>query len=68
LSDRRVVLRGLPDLRSAGVDTGRAGYFLTLRGRRLATSPPPHQLRLFRHGQHLTTGSWHTPVPPCAYR
>jgi predicted DNA-binding helix-hairpin-helix protein len=68
LTDRRVALRGLEDLRSAGVDTTRAGYFLMLRGRRLAKSPPPHQLRLLPHGEHLTTGPWKTPVPPCAYR
>jgi predicted DNA-binding helix-hairpin-helix protein len=68
LTDRRAVLRGPEDLRSAGVDTIRAGHFLMLRGRRLAKSPPLHQLRLFPHGAHLTTGPWNTPVPPCAYR
>jgi predicted DNA-binding helix-hairpin-helix protein len=65
---RRVALRGPEDLRRAGVDTVRAGYFLALRGRRLAPRPPAFQLRLFPHGQHLTQGPWRTPVPPCAYR
>ncbi|MBI4240534.1 MAG: biotin synthase, partial [Candidatus Rokubacteria bacterium] len=65
---RRSVIRGLEDLRRIGVDTHRAGYFLTLRGRRLAPALPPHQLRLFPHGQHLTQAPWKTEVPPCAYR
>ena len=65
---RRSVIRGLPDLRRVGVDTHRAGYFLALRGRRLAPAPPAHQLRLFPHGQHLPQAAWKTDVPPCAYR
>jgi predicted DNA-binding helix-hairpin-helix protein len=65
---RRSVIRGPEDLRCLGVDTRRAGYFLALRGRRLAPGLPAHQLRLFPHGQHLAQGPWKTPVPPCAYR
>jgi predicted DNA-binding helix-hairpin-helix protein len=65
---RRSAVRGLEDLRRIGVDTQRAGYFLTLRGRRLAHALPAHQLRLFPHGQHLTQAAWKTEVPPCAYR
>ncbi len=64
----RTVIRGPEDLRAAGVDIGRAGWYLTLRGRRLASAPPPRQLRLFPHGQHLTQAPFRTPVPPCAYR
>lgn len=64
----RVVLRGLEDLRKAGVDTVRAGFYLALRGRRLAPSPPPEQLGLFAPGGHLTQAPYRTPVPPCAYR
>lgn len=65
---RRSVIRGLEDLKRIGVDTQRAGYFLALRGRRLAPALPAHQLRLFPHGQHLTQAAWKTEVPPCAYR
>ena len=65
---RRTVIRGSGDLRAVGVDVARAGWFLTLRGRRLASAPPPRQLRLFPHGQHLTQAPFRTPVPPCAYR
>ncbi len=65
---RKCVIRGAEDLRRVGVDTARAGYFLTLRGRRLAPAPAAHQLRLFPHGQHLTQAPWRTPVPPCAFR
>ena len=65
---RRAVLRGLQDLRRIGVDTVRAGYYLTLHGRRLAPSPAPQQLRLFAPGDHLTQAPFRTPVPPCAYR
>ena len=64
----RTVLRGLEDLRKAGVDTVRAAFYLSLRGRRLATSPAPEQLRLFAPGGHLTQAPYRTPVPPCAYR
>ena len=56
------------DLERLGVDTVRAGFYLTLRGRRLAPAPAPHQLRLFAPGEHLTQAPFHTPVPPCAYR
>lgn len=65
---RRAVVRGLDDLRRAGIDLERAGYFLLLRGRRLTQRPRAHQLRLFAHGQHLTQAPFRTPVPPCAYR
>jgi predicted DNA-binding helix-hairpin-helix protein len=65
---RRSAIRGLEDLRRFGVDTYRAGYFLMLRGRRLARALPAHQLRLFPHGQHLPQAAWKTAVPPCAYR
>jgi len=65
---RRAVFRGLTDLRKLGIDTTRAAYYLTLGGRRLATAPRAEQLRLFRHGQHLTQGPMKTAVPPCAYR
>ncbi|HEY3064699.1 MAG TPA: radical SAM protein [Methylomirabilota bacterium] len=65
---RRTVVRGLGDLRKLGIDTARAAYFLTLGGRRLAAAPRAEQLRLFRHGQHLTQGPMKTAVPPCAYR
>jgi predicted DNA-binding helix-hairpin-helix protein len=64
----RTILRDGRDLERAGVDVVRAGYFLTLRGRRLATSPPPRQLRLFAPGKHLTQAVWKTSSPPCAYR
>jgi len=67
-SRRSTTLRGRMDLRAAGVDVVRAGYYLTLRGRRLTTAPPPEQLRLFAPGGHLTQAPFRTPVPPCAYR
>jgi hypothetical protein len=50
------------------VDVVRAGYYLTLGGRRLAARPPAEQLRLFAPGAHLTQAPFRTPVPPCAYR
>jgi predicted DNA-binding helix-hairpin-helix protein len=56
------------DLERAGVDVVRAGYFLTLGGRSVATSMAPRQLRLFAPGQHLTQAAWKTSTPPCAYR
>jgi predicted DNA-binding helix-hairpin-helix protein len=65
---RRVVFRWAGDLRGVGVDTVRAGWFLTLRGRRLASSRPAIQLRLFAHGDHLTHAASRTAVPPCAFR
>jgi predicted DNA-binding helix-hairpin-helix protein len=65
---RHTALRDLRDLRRLGVDTVRAAYYLTLRGRRLAPAPAPHQLRLFEPGAHLTQAPFRTPVPPCAYR
>jgi len=65
---RRAVIRWSGDLRAAGVDVTRAGWFLALRGRRLSASPAPRQLRLFPHGEHLTRAPFRTPVPPCAYR
>ncbi len=65
---RRVALRGIADLRALGVDVARAGAFLALRGRRLGTTLPARQLRLFPHGKHLTQAPWKTDSPPCAYR
>lgn len=65
---RRVALRGISDLKALGVDIARAGAFLALRGRRLATTLPARQLRLFPHGRHLTQAPWKTDSPPCAYR
>jgi predicted DNA-binding helix-hairpin-helix protein len=65
---RHATLRSASDLRGVGVDVPRAGWFLLLRGRRLAASPPAFQLRLFGHGEHLTQAPYATPVPPCAYR
>ena len=65
---RHSALRDLRDLKRIGVDTVRAGYYLTLRGRRLAKAPAPRQLRLFAPGEHLTQAPFRTPVPPCAYR
>jgi predicted DNA-binding helix-hairpin-helix protein len=65
---RHTVIRDLRDLRRLGVDIVRAGYYLTLRGRRMAAAPAPHQLRLFAPGGHLTQAPFNTPVPPCAYR
>jgi predicted DNA-binding helix-hairpin-helix protein len=65
---RSVVLRDADDFRGLGADMRRAGYFVTLKGRRLARVPPPEQLRLFPHGAHLPSVVWRTPVPPCAYR
>jgi predicted DNA-binding helix-hairpin-helix protein len=65
---RGSVIRGERDLTRAGVDVVRAGYFLTLRGRRLAATLPPRQLRLFPPGKHLTQAIWKTASPPCAYR
>jgi predicted DNA-binding helix-hairpin-helix protein len=64
----RTLPRNALDLRRLGIDTARAAYFLTLRGRRLAPSLPPSQMRLFAHGDHLTQAPFRTPVPPCAYR
>ena len=64
----RAVLRGAEDLKRAGVDTVRAGFYLLLQGRRLARAPAPEQLRLFPPGGHLTQAPYRTPVPPCAYR
>jgi predicted DNA-binding helix-hairpin-helix protein len=65
---RAAAPRDLRDLKRVGVDTVRAGFYLTLRGRRLASAPAPHQLRLFAAGEHLTQAPFRTPVPPCAYR
>ena len=69
VTERRcAVIRWSGDLRAAGVDVLRAGWFLTLRGRRLASTREPRQLRLFPYGEHLTQAPFRTPVPPCAYR
>jgi predicted DNA-binding helix-hairpin-helix protein len=65
---RRTLPRDAQDLRRLGVDAARAGYFLTLRGRRVRAALPAEQLRLFPPGGHLTQGPWRTVVPPCAYR
>ncbi|HYB71039.1 MAG TPA: radical SAM protein [Candidatus Bathyarchaeia archaeon] len=65
---RRTLPRDAPDLRRLGVDATRAGYFLTLRGRRVRAALPAEQMRLFPAGGHLTQGPWKTSVPPCAYR
>jgi predicted DNA-binding helix-hairpin-helix protein len=65
---RQATLRFAGDLRGVGVDVGRAGWYLTLRGRRVAGAPPAFQMRLFAHGAHLTQAPYVTPVPPCAYR
>jgi predicted DNA-binding helix-hairpin-helix protein len=69
VTERRLtIFRDRRDLTRAGVDVVRAGYFLTVRGRRLATTLPPRQLRLFPAGKHLTQTVWKTSSPPCAYR
>ena len=65
---RRTLPRDAQDLRRLGVDAARAGFFLTLRGRRLRAALPAEQFRLFPPGEHLTQGPWKTTVPPCAYR
>jgi predicted DNA-binding helix-hairpin-helix protein len=65
---RRTLPRDARDLARLGIDVDRAGYFLTLRGRRLRAALPAEQLRLFAPGAHLTQGPWKTAVPPCAYR
>jgi predicted DNA-binding helix-hairpin-helix protein len=65
---RRTLPRDAQDLRRLGVDSVRAGYFLTIRGRRVRVALPAEQLRLFAPGGHLTQGPWKTSVPPCAYR
>jgi predicted DNA-binding helix-hairpin-helix protein len=65
---RRAVLRHASDLTRLGVDAARAGFYLTLRGRRLATAPAAQPLRLFAHGEHMIQAPFKTPVPPCAYR
>jgi predicted DNA-binding helix-hairpin-helix protein len=65
---RRTLPRDARDLQRLGIDVDRAGYFLTLRGRRLRAALPAEQLRLFAPGAHLTQGPWKTAVPPCAYR
>jgi predicted DNA-binding helix-hairpin-helix protein len=65
---RRTIFRDRRDLTRAGVDVVRAGYFLTVRGRRVATALAPQQLRLFPAGKHLTQAVWKTSSPPCAYR
>ena len=67
-SRRRTMLRNAADLRRLGVDVARAGFYLALRGRRVATAPAAHQLRLFAHGQYMVQVPFRTPVPPCAYR
>ncbi len=61
-------IRDTLDLRRLGVDTVRAAWCVSLRGRRLGTRPAPEQLRLFPPGGHLTQAPYRTVVPPCAYR
>src|SRR5262249_39163943 len=51
-SRRTTTLRGRMDLKAAGVDVVRAGYYLTLHGRRLAAAPPAEPLRPCRPGAH----------------
>src|SRR5207237_10579737 len=46
---RRSVIRWSGDLRGAGVDVTRAAWFLSLSGRRLASSQDPRPPRLFLH-------------------
>ncbi len=65
---RRATIRGAADLKRAGVDTARAGFYLSLHGRRLSSTLAAHQLRLFPPGEHLTQAPYRTAVPPCAYR
>jgi len=65
---RQATLRFAGDLRGVGVDVARAGWYLSLRGRRVAEAPPAFQLRRFAHGRHLTQAPYATPVPPWAYR
>ncbi len=65
---RHTAFRGAEDLRRLGVEVTRAGHYVELGGRRLASRPPAQQLRLFPHGAHLPSVMWRTPVPPCAYR
>lgn len=65
---RAAAIRGLADLARLGIDTYRATHYLALRGRRLAATPPPVQLRLFAPGGHLTQAPFTTAVPPCAFR
>jgi predicted DNA-binding helix-hairpin-helix protein len=65
---RRVAIRDLRDLGRLGVDTSRAGWYLALRGRRLAPAAPAWQPSLFPPGQHLTQAVYRTAVPPCAFR
>jgi predicted DNA-binding helix-hairpin-helix protein len=64
----RATMWSAHDLTRAGVDMTRAAYFLTIRGRRVATTLPARQLRLFAPGKHLTQAAWKTTTPPCAYR
>ncbi|HET9489276.1 MAG TPA: hypothetical protein VFR64_05950 [Methylomirabilota bacterium] len=65
---RHARIRDPRDLRRLGIDTVRAGYYLQLRGHRLAAAPAPRQLGLFPPGGHLTQAPFRTAVPPCAYR
>jgi predicted DNA-binding helix-hairpin-helix protein len=65
---RHARIRDQRDLRRLGIDTVRAGYYLLLRGHRLAEAPAPRQLGLFPPGGHLTQAPFRTAVPPCAYR
>ena len=52
---RRVVIRGLSDLRRFGVVTARAAGFLTLRGRRLQAVRSAQQLALWRPEDEVGT-------------
>jgi predicted DNA-binding helix-hairpin-helix protein len=62
---RRSVIRGLEDLRCLGVDTVRAGYFLALRGRRLAPALPAHQLRPIQGRPEAVAGIGEIVPDPC---
>src|SRR5262245_2281558 len=64
VSERRHTLpRDARDLRGLGVDDQRAGFFLSLRGRRVRPALPAPELRLFPPGERLTHGPGHAPAP-----
>jgi predicted DNA-binding helix-hairpin-helix protein len=65
---RHVAIRDARDLHRLGIDMGRAGYFLALRGRRVVTALPPEQLRLLGPDGGFAHAPWRTAVPPCAFR
>ena len=65
---RRHGAAGAQDLRRLGVDAARAGYFLTLRGRRLRAALPRRAAPALPARRASPAGAWKTAVPPCAYR